>query len=248
MDKKNKKKKPRKENKENAFKAQVICKCNRNCANAVDVLTQKDTFDQYHRMTNWSEKTKFLRSIAIRERVKENTNARVSLKEKNYYTSYYLTDSSGESLRVCADFLGKLLGVNRTKLFRAVSTIATNPDAKDRRGVKISRKKSDPADIAFIINFVQTLPKYASKIKPKTSSSIQYLHPNLTVQKLYQLYANVCKFKQRHTLSKAVFERELKKEFIHLKQFKNSKDCRTCKMINEQKKRKVLDEYPKFPD
>lgn len=140
MNKNKKIKKPRKENKENAFKAQLICKCNRNCASAVDVLTQKETFEQYHGMLKWSEKTKFLRSIAIRERVKENTDARVSLKQRNYYTSYYLTDSSGEPLRVCADFLGKLLGVNRTKLFRAVSTIATNPDAKDRRGVKTPKK------------------------------------------------------------------------------------------------------------
>lgn len=239
MDKIKKRKKPRRENKENAFQPQMVCKCNRNCASAVDVVTQKDTFDQYHGMANWSEKTKFLRSMAIREPVKENANARVNLKKKNYYTSYYLADPSGEPQRVCADFLGKLLSVSRTKLFRAISSVATNPDAKDRRGNNTPKNRSDPADIAFITDFVQTLPKYESKIKPK-SSPIKYLHPNLTVQKLYQLYANVCKFKQRKSVSKAIFERELKKKFIHLKQFKNSKDCRTCKLIKEQKKRKVL--------
>lgn len=239
MDKTKKAKKPRKENKENTFKAQVICKCNRNCANAIDVLTQKEIFDKYHGMTEWSEKTKFLRSIAKREPVKENMNARVNLKTKNYYTSYYLNDSDGQSQRVCADFLGKLFNISRTKLFRAVSTIATNPDAKDRRGAKTPKKKSDPADIAFIVDFVQTLPKYESTIK-QNSSPIKYLHPNLTVQKLYTLYGNICKFKQRHSLSKSVFEQVLKKHFMHLKQFKNSKECRTCKMIKQQKKRKVL--------
>lgn len=81
MDKNKKRKKPRKENKENAFKSQTICKCNRNCASAVDVVIQKDTFEKYHGLPNWSEKTKFLRSIAIREQVKENANARVSLKK-----------------------------------------------------------------------------------------------------------------------------------------------------------------------
>lgn len=130
MDKKKKIKKPRKEkkkNKENIFKAQVVCKCNKNCANAVDVLTQKDIYEKYYGMEKWSEKTTFLRSISIREPVKENINARVSLKNKNYYTSYYVNDSNGQSQRVCVDFLVKLLKINRTKLFRAASTITTNP-------------------------------------------------------------------------------------------------------------------------
>lgn len=241
MDKnKNKKvKKPRKENKEITFRAQVICKCNRNCANVIDVLTQKDIFEKYHGTAKWSEKTKFLRSISKREPVKENINARVSLKKKNHYTSYYLNDSTGQPQRVCADFLIKLLHVNRTKLFRAVSTIATNPDAKDRRGDKVSKKNADPVDIAFIVDFVQSLPTYESTFKPKTSP-IKYLHPNLTPLKLYQLYTNICKFKQRHSLSKSVFVKVLNTQFAHLKQFKNSKNCYTCKTIQEQKKRKVL--------
>lgn len=239
MGKQKKLKKPRKKNKENTFKAQVICKCNRKCADVVDVLTQKDIFEKYHGMTKWSEKTKFLRSVAKREPAKENISARVNLKKKNYFTSYYLDDSNGEPQRVCSDFLIKLLDINRTKLFRAISTITTNPNAIDHRGETAKKKKSNPVDIAFVVDFIQTLPKYESKSKPK-SSEIKYFHPNLTPQKLYQLYGNICKFKQRNSLSKSVFVKVLKERFVHLRQFKNSKDCHTCKKIKEQKKRKVL--------
>lgn len=140
MGKQKKLKKPRKKNKENTFKAQVICKCNRKCADVVDVLTQKDIFEKYHGMTKWSEKTEFLRSVAKREPAKENISARVNLKKKNYFTSYYLDDSNGEPQRVCSDFLIKLLDINRTKLFRAISTITTNPNAIDHRGETAKKK------------------------------------------------------------------------------------------------------------
>lgn len=241
MGKKKKLNKSTKQKAEKTFEAQVNCRCNRRCADRVDVLAQKDIFENYHGLKSWSEKTKFLRSIVKRDPVKDNeSNVRVNLKKRDYFSSYFLTVEDGAPQRVCSAFLVGLLQVNRTKIFRAVSSITKNPNAADGRG-KTGGRKINPEDMAFMVEFIQSLPQYESKIKPN-SSAIKYFHPNLTVHKVFQLYENACRFKERFSFSKSFFVNVLKKRFSYLLQFKKSKDCRQCKSFNEQKKRQILSE------
>lgn len=110
-----KKKNPKvaKKNRIKSFSAQVNCKCKRNCATVIDVIEQKEIFDQYHGYSKWSEKTEFLRSIVKRESVKENLEPIVNLKSKDFFSTCYFPDASGEKKRVCLWFATKLLQVSR---------------------------------------------------------------------------------------------------------------------------------------
>lgn len=214
------------------------CLCNRKCAELIDVVAQKDIFDHYHSLKNWSKQTIFLRSIVKREPVKENLNPRVSLKKRDFFSSYYLNNANGQTQRVCSEFVERLLQINRAKLFRAVSSISKNPNAVDLRG-KMPKSKTDPADIAFIEIFLQTFPRYESKINPN-SSPIKYFHPSLTLNKIYELYNNSCHFKQRTILCKSIFFKVLKDRFNYLKPFKSTSVCRVCLKLKALKKRKIL--------
>lgn len=163
---------------------------------------------------------------------------RVNVKKRDYYSSYFLNVEGGEPQRVCSGFLVGLLQISRIKIFRAVSSTTENPDAIDGRG-KNRRRNIDLADMAFLMEFLQSPAQYESKIKPNLST-IKYFHPNLTIQKVYQLYVNACGFKQRVAFSKTFFVNVLNKRFGHLKQLKKSKDCRLCKKFNELKSRQIL--------
>lgn len=224
--------------KKKIFNAQVICSCNRKCAEIIDVVVQKDIFDHYHSLKIWSEKTLFLRTIVKRVPVKENLNPRMILKKREYFSSYWLNDENGQSQRVCSVFVERLLQIQRAKVFRAVSSTAKNPSATDLRG-KMPKKRSDPADILFMEHFIQTLPCYESKIKPNLSP-IKYFHPNLTLNKIYELYTNSCIFKQCTVLSKNIFNKVLKDRFNHLMPFKPNSVCRQCSKFKALQKRKVL--------
>lgn len=109
--------------KKKIFNAQVICSCNRKCAEIIDVVVQKDIFDHYHSLKIWSEKTLFLRTIVKRVPVKENLNPRMILKKREYFSSYWLNDENGQSQRVCSVFVERLLQIQRAKVFRAVVQI-----------------------------------------------------------------------------------------------------------------------------
>lgn len=233
------KKKSTKQNKTKSFSAQINCTCKKNCAQLIDVVVQKEIFDQFHGYSTWSEKTEFLRSIVTRESVKENLNPCINLKSRDYFSSYFLCDASGKAQRVCLSFTTKLLQIHRSKMFRAVTTINSNPYAVDRRG-KVPTSKTTADDVAFAKEFIQSFPCYESTIESKPSST-KYFHPSLKINTIYRVYENTCTFKQRKTLSKMVFTKILKTNFSHLQPFKSLKSsCSICEGIQSQKKRKVL--------
>lgn len=231
-----------KQKKAKRFSAQVNCKCRKKCADSIDVIAQKDIFDQFHDLPNWSEKTTFLRSIVNRECVKKNLNPRIGMKKRNNFSHYYLSDSNGKLHQVCLLFVTQLLQINRTNIFKAVDSAKSNPFAVDRRGKGATKNKTSPADVAFVKEFIETFPCYESKIPP---CSIKYFHPNLNANDIYRLYENACTFKQKKIVSKAVYDRIFRANFSHLRTFKSGKSsCHECQQINDYKKKKVLS--PKF--
>lgn len=242
MDKKSAEKKKTKKKKistTHQFRAQINCQCNRNCAELIDVVNQKEIFDQFYGCKSWSEKTMYLRSIAKQEPVKENFNPRINFKNKDFSSIFCLSDADGKTVRVCAAFVIKLLKINRTKLFRAASSVKNNPFAVDRRG-KASKRQTSAADTQIVKQFIQSIPNYESKID-SNSFDIKYLNPNLTVNGVYGLYGNMCEFQQKQKLSKTVFVKIFKTYFPRLQPYKAEKSqCSVCQSIKEKKKVKVL--------
>lgn len=239
MEKKRKRVAPTKKNEIKTFRAQINCTCKRKCADLIDVVTQKEIFDKYYNLPNWSKKTKFLRTIVNRKPVNENVDPVANAKKRDFFCEYHLNDSNGENCRVCSSFVENLLQINRHKIFRAIRSKTKNPSAEDRRG-KSSRSKTKPEDIALVREFIRSFPYYESNVK-SNASNIKYFHPRLTLQKIFELYRNVCLFKQRVALSKNMFDRLLKKNFPHLKPYQSVKSkCDMCQHFNQQKKRKVL--------
>lgn len=201
----------------------------------IDVVTQKDIFDKFHNLPTWTKKTNFLRSIVKREPVKENLDPRSNIKSKSFFTYCYFCDENEKIQRVCMLFVSKLLQINRSKIFRAASSLSTNPFSIDRRG-SAPKNKTAASDIRFITKFIGTFPCYESKVNSKISD-IKYFHPSLTLNKIYQLYLNACSLKQIKSVSKSIFTRTLTKQFSRYQTFKSLKSvCNFCHI----KKKKVL--------
>lgn len=210
--------------------------------NAPELLTLSNekrfliNFTVYH---HGQKKTEFLRSIVKRESVKENLNPQINLKNRDFFSSYYFTDSNGETKRVCLTFATNLLQINRLKLFRAAASMNINPFAIDRRG-KATKKKTAPETTAFAKQFIQSIPCYESKTNSNPSDT-KYLHPNLSVNAIYRLYGNACDFKHKQKLTKSVFVKCFNTNFPRLRAFKHEKsECSICQNVDEKKKIKVL--------
>lgn len=95
--------------KEKGFHAQIVCPCKRGCPTHIDVLRQKEIFDEYYGCGKWSTKTIFLRTPATKIDAKENLNPLKSLSKRKNIHKYFLTDESGAQIRVCLFFLSNVL-------------------------------------------------------------------------------------------------------------------------------------------
>lgn len=111
------------------FKAQLNCVCTRECALKIDVLRQKEIFDEYYEMSNWNEKTTFLRSLAEKISVEMDLNPIISLKKRCSTSKFFLTGSDGNRKQVCLEFLCEVLQITRQKMFRSLAS-----NGLDRRG------------------------------------------------------------------------------------------------------------------
>lgn len=217
--------------------AQVNCVCKRQCAALIDVVRQKEIFDEYHSLS-WSRQTKFLREIVNCKRPdKENVNPSTKLKKKEWIRSYFLKNDQGIKHRVCLFFLLKLLQVSHSKIFRAVNSKNTNPSAVDRRGLFPSRKAKFN-DAEFLKNFIENIPQYESTYS-KSRSHAKVLHPDLNITKLYKIYQTNCETDQRKVMSLSYFKKAFKKFDFTFAKYRTP-TCFTCSYIASKQKRSVI--------
>lgn len=227
-----------KQHKQVSFSGQVNCLCKRKCAQNIDIVRQKEIFDKFYALKTWSERVKFIRSVVDRKKCdSEKIIPLIKLKERNFIHSCILRDGRGTKHQVCISFLTKLLQVNRVKIFRAVSSIDSNPSALDGRG-KFPARKAKLQDKRFMQDFIESLPKYEHHYNTSQSSK-KYLHPDLNIVKLHKLYQAKCVSEEKKAMSLSYFSKFFKSigfEFPKLR----TDTCWKCNDFNTQLKRSII--------
>lgn len=221
-----------------SFSAQVNCRCKRKRAQKIDVLIQKEIFDKFHALDTWSGRVKFIRKLVIRTKSdKENINPLTKMKKKNFNFSCFLVDDHGVTHQVCIPFVTKLLQVNRVKIFRAVSSIKSNPLAIDRRG-KFPSRNIKSKDKQFIKQFIECFPKYEHDNNTPQLNK-KYLHPDLNIKKLHELYRSMCLSEEKKALSLSFFRQFFKLLGVEFPMLR-TQTCWKCSDFNSQLKKSVI--------
>lgn len=222
-----------KSNKVAVFDPQYSCKCKLDCADVIDVNRQKEYFDHYFSLANWSQKTIFLRAIIEKQPVKPVK----TLRSRNFVSKYYLIDGAGIKQRVCSSFIEKMLQVHRTRLFRASKSIEDNPEAMERRGIFLKKKSSDDA-INLVKQFIEKFPTFESHHN-KT-----FLHPQLNLITLFRMYCDYCKSINKDALKYNNFRNIFKTNYSFSFR-KGPKECELCaktgspENLSEESKKKL---------
>lgn len=177
------------------FQEQTECgNCKKQCWEKIETIRQKEIFETFYGLENWSKKTLFLRSNVKSLPSKENVKSvKCSAKRTKY--KYYLTDKNGKHEEVCHTFFLRCFQISQSKLNNALKSIVTNESATDRRG-KFPTRKTKANQLKFVKRFIRKFPRYqshygASKTKRK------YLNPELNIVRLYREYKLVCQFEKK---------------------------------------------------
>lgn len=184
---------------EKTFAEQTRCKCKRNCAQYIDVNCQRHFFESFYALSNWNQKTLFLRTLAKKLLCEPTMNPINNLKKKEFYHKYYLTNMAGNQVEVCLWFLITCLQITKSKMLRAISNTVSNEIAKDFRGA-YPTKKTEVDDYDYLKTFIEKYPKYESHYKISASTK-KYLSPYMNIEILYRQYTISCESEERTILS-----------------------------------------------
>lgn len=159
-------KKKIKEKEKKVFYCQVNCLCKRKCAERIDILRQQEIFEEFNKLDSWPNQTRYLRALISSRPTKENLDPIISTKKKENIYTYHFVNESGSLTQVCLSFFIKVLQVERTKVFRAVDSIKTNPNAIEKRGCSKARG-TNSFDLKHLKDFISSFVTYESSRNPK---------------------------------------------------------------------------------
>lgn len=143
----------------------------------------------------------YLRALVKRQKTKENLNP--IFLQKKMSNEYFFTDQVGDHQTICKTFLLKCLQITPSRLSRAINSSIQNEAGRDHRGQHFKRKTND-ADIDFLITFIKRFPVYESHYSSKTTNT-KYLSPFLNIRRMYREYKLVCDFEKRKLLTEWKF-------------------------------------------
>lgn len=214
------------------FHAQETCKCKRNCSRKIDVVRQKQIFQEFYQFKNWSEKHIFLWSLMKSVEPKKKIIPIIPLTKKKSVHSYYLTDADGIAHQVCLHFLRNCLQISKSTMDRAAAAIVSNPNAIDRRG-GFHFRIAHTSDISFLKSFISQYPCHESHYRPsKSNSSAKFLKPSLNIITMYREYSLLCRAKNKKVLNvsmfRYVFNTQFNLRFARLK----IDTCNTCDRLD----------------
>lgn len=208
------------------FEGQIICKCGAGCCQKIDVLRQKEIFDNFYKTSNWTQKTLLIRGTVKKIPVAPKFDPIIPQKVRQNF-QYSLENADGVSHKVCRDFYIKCLNLTPSRIERALKSMIKNPSAAETRGRGPPANKTSEQDRSKVINFINLFPKYESHYSRKKSSK-KFLHPNLNLNKLFDEYKNSCEFKNEHPVSHYVFSEIFNNNFNLGFKRCHTDTCKTC--------------------
>lgn len=161
------------------FYEQTSCDCKMKCVEKIGTIRQKQIFESFYGLENWSKKTLYLRSVVKKLPDKVNINSVKCISKKTKY-KYFLINSSGEHEEVCHIFFLQCLQVPSSSVYRAIKSAVTNELANESRG-KFHSKKSRKGDLKFLKKIIRKFPCYSSHYGSSQSKK-KYLNPNMNIK------------------------------------------------------------------
>ena len=106
--------------------------------------------------------------------------------------------------------------VTNGRLSRVLKAYADNSGSphSDLRGrhTPVNKTTTDD-DVAFVKDHIQSFPKYRSHYSRATNPIRQYLHPDLSITKMYLLYKDVCSTQGKSQVSEGIYRKVFNEQF-----------------------------------
>lgn len=184
----------------------VECKCKNACkGNEITDEMRQQIHNEFWALGDWNTQTQYIVQSVMVAGIRRRVDGGGMRKNESRYP--YLLQK-----RVCKNVFLTTLGVSNKrynyalKVKRSETGIAQN----DKRGQKIPPNKTPQDDTDFIKQHIRSFPTFKSHY---SNSDRQYLSPDLSVTKMFDLYKEECQVENRRACSSWVYRRVFHTDF-----------------------------------
>jgi len=208
------------------------CSCRRKCTNKLTEAHCERVFNDFWALGDFSQQNAFLfgqiKSLApLRRRVQ----AEYSRRQLTYVL--YVKDCNGVDVRVCKQAFLSIFGLNncRGRVENIISDIAAGKsvpsvDGRGKHGNRPNRTEASVID--DVKNHIQSFPSYCSHYSRKHNINRKYIGADLSIGKMYDLYATQCVETGKKSASRDCYRRIFCNDFNLGFATPKTDTCRTC--------------------
>lgn len=186
------------------------CSCLGKCYNAVSAEVRNDEFVKFWELKDYNSQNMFI-GACVKEVDKKRNYSGGNTKRK--FTRVYTL----RSVTVCRDMFVETLRVSTKRVNTALCKLRTPNNIMDRRGkVQGGANKINNVKLQEIKTHINKLPRYKSHYRRAESDS-EYLPPEMTLQKMYDLYTEETSEPVSFSTYRRIFLKHFNLKFKHLK-------------------------------
>lgn len=205
--------------------------CKFNCAKQISIDEREQVFRLYWSLTQ-NEKYIFLNKSTRKLCKSRKTTINQS---RRSYSFFYFLQIKGEAIRVCKDFFLGTLNISQKPVYTA--HLEVDEVKKDKRGKQGSRKLDDRKE--EIIDHIKKFPVVDSHYCRKITKR-KYLDSNLSVAKMYRLYALWCQENAKSPVKLSYYRYIFTNEFNYGFHMPKKDRCLKCEKYRIKKEEKTL--------
>lgn len=209
--------------------------CRLEC-NALKDSDREQLFKEFWEIGNHNTQNQYIISLTENKPVELGNK-----KRRKPRTNAFFLKMGSKSYRVCKETFLATFAIGK----RYVDTLANNVGqsgiiVSDKRGKKEPRNKSNDDDTKKVHEHIEKFPSFESHYSRRDSKK-KYLHPDLNIKKMYDLYTEECNAENRRPLSYSTYYNIFKTKNLSLKKPYND-TCRVCEELKIKLRNKSLDE------
>lgn len=205
------------------------CHCLKNCINLINVEERKNIFDNFWNLGNFNKQNVYLHGATEQHIVQRKRLRNGKGSPRNYTYKYYLKSTHG-NVSVCKKFFLSTFNISAGRLQRILKCKNIGNDLRGR--MPGSSRKIHEEDREAVTNHIKSFPQYESHYTRSHNPRRRYLHPELNVTKMFNLYLEECKQKNLSNVNEWTYRKIFKNEYnLHFHQ--PQKDtCQKCDQLN----------------
>ena len=208
-----------------------VCSCRKQCMTTLTHDHCQGLFNNFWALSDFNQQNAFLFGIHAVKPGRRYVDSRDSRRQFTFL--FYVTDSSGQSVRVCKQAFLSIFGLqnSRGRINNIMTQIVSGSGTPrtDNRGKHSSRPNRTASSIVDDMkNHIDSFPKYDSHYSRKDNIVRKYLGAELSIKKMYDLFVARCKESKRPAGSRDSYRRIFCEHFNLSFSAPKTDTCKIC--------------------